>query len=146
MRILIIHHLEPIWESGYKRFGTSFEEQAEKVVEHLQENTYDLVNLIRFEENKLSEEHYEAGLNKYVDNVFDYAYGWEAGSIDGKEGVDWAIGGIHSEIVLLEDWMRHLKGHEVDLCGAFDGECVEDIEIALEAVGVEYRRLEHLIV
>lgn len=149
MKVLVIHHLEEIWKHGYSMFNTSFEEQLQNVLEHVSKNTYDKIILTKFEcdyNEDLSYEYEE--LSCHIDACYEYAYGWEKddflpGSI---EGVDWVKGGNHSELVMLDDWLHELKNCDVDLCGAFDGECIEDIEIALKAVGANFNRLEHLIV
>ena len=36
--------------------------------------------------------------------------------------------------------------HGVYLAGAFDGECIEDMEIALNALKIKFHRVEDLIV
>lgn len=145
MKVLIIHHLETMWESGLRNNGTSFEEQIELIFEHLKEEEYDKVILTRFEDWTLEPEHYL--IANFISVVHPYAYGWERDSFEGqKEGVDWVEGGYHSDAVLLEDWMKELKGNEVEICGAFDGECIEDLEIALSACKVEYNRINRLIV
>ena len=54
-------------------------------------------------------------------------------------------GGSHSEAVLIEDWMQ-LSGEDVYISGAFDGECIEDLEIALRHCQVKFSRIEDLIV
>lgn len=147
MRVLIIHHLEEEWNESYKRYGTSFSKEAAKVVDHIDENDYDLVILTRFEQDELGEEHLWHGLDSLVDKVYAYGYSWERDMIpDFPHNQKWCDGGYHSEIVLIEDWMEELKGHEVDLCGAFDGQCIEDMEFALSHVGVEFNRIEELIV
>lgn len=145
MKVLIIHHLETMWESGLLNKGTSFEEQIELIFEHLEQEEYDKVILTRFEDWTLEPEHYL--IANFISVVHPYAYGWEEDCFEGQEkGVDWIEGGNHSEAVLLEDWMKDLKGCEVKICGAFDGECIEDLEIALSACEVEYNRIDRLIV
>ena len=148
MRVLIIHHLERCWDLPMRRYGTSFEEQADKVLRHIeaQEPEYDRIILTRWEEPQLGQEHYDQGIAGYIDVVEEYGYGWE--KIPGEEGIDWAEGGNHSRYVMLCPWMHELYNAkaQVDLCGAFDGECIEDMELALQAVGVKYKRLNHLIV
>jgi hypothetical protein len=140
-KTLIIHHLEPCWEDGYKRYGTCFENLLERFAHHLEENHYDRIILTRFEGGKLDDSHWP--LFEYVDEVHEYAYGWEE-----QELLDWpdrfCVGGTHSEAVLLEDWMK-IDG-EVYISGAFDGECVEDLEIALRHLGIDFKRVEELIV
>lgn len=48
-KVLIIHHLESTWESGYNGFGESFESLAAKIIMHIQESDYDKVILTQFE-------------------------------------------------------------------------------------------------
>lgn len=105
-------------------------------------------------------------LADFIDEVHEYGYGWEVRQLDHVEdlglhrydrddnwagwtllgrGKTWDWGGYHSEVVILDQWMFDLKGHDISLCGAFDGECIEDMEYALESVGVEFDRLEALI-
>lgn len=147
-KCLIIHHLETCWKDGYHNKGTSFEELCEKVRTHIKRSNYNKVILTRFEDNRLEQEHLINGLTyTYIDDVHSYMYGWEEGNIQGEEGVDWVKGGNHSDIVLLDYWMKPLNQFkEVRICGAFDGECIEDLEIALSALNIKYKRLENLIV
>lgn len=147
MRILIIHHLEKMWDQEYRKFNTTFEEQVELVLQHLEENEYDRVILTRFENHELGEEHCQ--LAHLIDVVHVYGYGWDHEMMDqGSFSSDqkWTDGGNHSEIVLIDKWMEQLQGHEVSLCGAFDGECIEDMEIALEGANVQFNRINELIV
>ncbi len=146
-RTLLVHHLEPMWEGGYKRYGTSFIEQAEKVLEHVWASNYDRIIMTLFEDRGLGPAHAELGLVALCPSVYTYGYGWES-DMDPGEGCRFVEGGAHSEVVLVEPWMDEmaLEGDRVHLCGAFDGECIEDMEIALRAAGVWFERLEDLIV
>lgn len=146
MKVLIVHHLETVWESGFEMYGTSAHEQAQLLADYIEENDFDLFLFTRFEDNELEDLHFYYGFQNLNHRVFDYAYGWEQGSIEGQEGVHWAEGGSHSEIVWLPKWLKQMKGQDVHLCGAFDGECIEDIELAMDAIGIEYTRIEELIV
>jgi len=145
--VLILHHLEPMWESGYKRMRTSFDRLCEKVIDHLNDHRYRQIILTRFEDTNLDVRHYETGLADVgmLIDVFEYGYGWDAAQIveDPENFVD---GGNHSEAVLISDWMRFLPKAGVYLAGAFDGECIEDMEIALRALKVKFTRVEELIV
>ena len=130
MKVLIIHHLEEIWESGYRKFGTSYEALQERFVNYLEENSFDRVILTRFEDFNLGPEHYLIG--PYINKVHDYAYGWEAQERENYPEM-FVDGGAHSEVVLVTDWIKEMRGHKVYLSGAFIGECLEDIEIALKS-------------
>lgn len=146
MRVLIVHHLEPCWEQGYVSNGTSFDLLCGQLAEYLEENQYNRIILTRFEECEIPEEFANHGLQYSISTVHQYAYGWEKEMQKDNPHCRWTEGGNHSEIVLIDDWMLELEGEEVDICGAFDGECIEDLEIALDATEVKYRRIEELIV
>jgi hypothetical protein len=146
-----------MWEHGLASHGVDFYEFLSKLHEHLAEQDYDRVILTRFEiyDNALEDCHYEAGLDVFITQVEEYGYGWDAEGVFGDDSSalndldsnpDWTEGGNHSEVVYTPEWIHRLKGHEVSLCGAFDGECIEDMEIALQACDVEFERVEELIV
>jgi len=145
--VLILHHLEPMWESGYKKLGTSFARMCEKVIDHLNDHRYRQIILTRFEDTKLDVQHYEVGLaniGMQID-VYEYGYGWDAAQIVDSPK-DFVEGGYHSEAVMISDWMRDLPKAGIYLAGAFDGECIEDMEIALRSLKVKFTRVEDLIV
>lgn len=146
MNVLIIHHLETVWANGFKRFGTTVELVAYNILEHLQNKSYDKVILTRFEDNKLEDFHYEFGFSEFINEVCEYAYGWEKDMFAKKS--EFCKGGSHSEVVWLAPFLKTLKKQKaiVDLCGAFDGECIEDMEIALDFLKIKYNRLNHLII
>lgn len=160
MKTLIIHHLQPMWENGYKMFNTSFDEMLENVYNHINEVGYDKIIITNFEAGMdLEDEQYP--LNDFYNELQDYMYGWELNGqgftdeeveaiedgqvVTDEYGTKWGQGGNHSEIVMVSDWMEDLDG-EVFLCGAFDGECIEDMELALGHANVEFNRVESLIV
>lgn len=159
MKTLIIHHLQEMWDTGLRKYGTSFEDELQKVCEHLEENDYDNVIVSNFEGHLLEEE--QLTLNHYCFPIIqDYMYGWERQEIEATEeqketlddgeiivdnyGTKWALGGHHSEVVILPEWMEEIEG-EIFICGAFDGECIEDLEIALGALNKDFNRIENLI-
>lgn len=148
MRTIIIHHLQMMWETSLLKTGTSFEEMIIKVYEHLQEQQYDRVIVTNFEANANLDPDQEL-LKEFDPEVYDYMYGWQREEIeeqgDRVEGTDFCEGGMHSEIVMIDEWMRELEG-KIYLCGAFDGECIEDMEIALHGAGKEFKRINELIV
>ncbi len=142
MKTLIIHHLESIWDDGYRKMsGVSFEELVWKFLDHLETFHYDRVILTRFESCGLEPEH--EPISHYITDVFEYAYGWEAEELENYPD-RFCEGGTHSEAVLIEDWMK-IDG-EVFISGAFDGECIEDLEIALSHLEDPFKRIEELII
>lgn len=146
MKTIIIHHLQEMWDSGLQMHGTSFEEQLENVYQHLLAETYDCVIVTNFEAGfNLEDSQYP--LNDFNPIVYDYCYGWERESFEGCdyiEGIDFCDGGAHSEVVMIDEWMHKLTG-EIYICGAFDGECIEDLEIALDGANKTFKRLNDLI-
>ena len=145
MRTIILHHVETCWEASLRRIGgLSFDSFASKIAAHIRRAKYDRVILTRFEEDSLEDAHYESGLDKYISEVEEYAYGWSADMFDNP--ADYVEGGSHSEVVWVPQWIKELPKKEVYLCGAFDGECIEDMEIALSSCGIKFKRVESLIV
>lgn len=144
MKVLIIHHLESTWEYGYQKQGTSLEELVEKFRRHLARAKYDRVILTRFEDNRLEPEHYP--ISDYIDIVHEYDYGWTPEMF--RDPSEYCEGGYHSEVVWLADWLKDLKHKRATVCigGAFDGECIEDLEVALRHLKIPYKRLDNLIV
>lgn len=147
MRVLIIHHLEPMWESGHAQFGDTFESLSERFVDHLLENEYDNVILTQFEHWEPQNEHVLTGIAQFVNQWEEYSYGWHLDSFGdyAEPGIDFCKGGYHSEAVALDPWLKNLKGSEVYISGAFDGECIDDLETALEFLKIPYHRIEDLI-
>lgn len=149
-RVCILLHLEEDFEEGYKKFGTSFMDEAEKVYDYLKDEKFDRVILVRWEDGRIGEEHLVSRLDELIDEVQDYAWGWEREEMEEQypdgEGINWGHGGQHSEVVMLDDWIKSLKGKDVTLTGAFEDECIETFSIAMEHCGVEFKREEGLIV
>lgn len=147
MRTLILHHLEPEWQAGLLSMGTTIHEMIQKAVRHLRHARYDQVILTRFEwfgKPQHLEDEYYAELRPYITAVHTYDYGWEAEMFDDPS--DYCEGGTHSQVVYIAPWMRELPQCNVRIAGAFDGECIEDLEIALRHLNIKFKRLEHLIV
>ena len=160
MKTLIIHHLQPIWEKGLNRYGTSFEEQMQLVCEHSENNQYNQVILTNFESWEIEPEQYP--ITQFCFPAIEtYDYGWCFDGLDiteeQKEKIEqgkiiecdynnkWALGGQHSEVVYIPEWMENLKG-EIYICGVFDGECIEDLETALNTLEIDFNRINELIV
>jgi len=120
----------------------------QNVYEHLAENCYDHIIVTNFEAGFYLDDD-QMLLDGFSPAVYDYCYGWEREQLlesNLVENIDFCPGGHHSPVVLVPEWIRNLKTHEVHLCGAFDGECIEDMEIALNFAEINYKRIEKLIV
>jgi len=147
-----MHHLEPMWDASYRQFGnTCFAELCEEFVEHIEINDYDRVILVQFEDWKPQELHYLYGLGQLVTDSYNYAYGWtseeaESCAEDNSNNVEFCEGGRHSDVVMIAEWMHELKGQDIYISGAFDGECIDDLETALDFLELPYTRIEELII
>lgn len=142
MKILILHHVEPIWESGLLKFAKlSFNDLEEKFYEHFQENQYDKVILTRFEDWKINDDYNLIG--QYINKVETYDYGWTKELCEQNE-LEYCEGGNHSEVVWIADWQKELKGHEVYISGGFRGACLEDLQIALDHLNINYKEIKEL--
>lgn len=140
--IILVHHVESIWSDAMKRLGVCVEDYCDELRKFLKRNKSAQVILTRFEDGRLEDFHFEYGLAEFIKTVKEYSYGWEAGMLPEDES---APGGNHSEVVWIPDWIKALSGKTVHLCGMFDGECIEDITIALQYVHCKVVRVEKLI-
>ncbi len=154
MNILILHHLEPCWDSGLQRYGSSFELQCEKVEKYLSQKDIDKIIITQFElcQKSQNDSRYWLLFNICAEKEIkikwqEYPYALTKDSFnEDEESIRFCEGGNHSEVVLLDNWMRELNGNLVYLGGCFDGECLEDIQIALDYLDIKYQRVLELIV
>lgn len=169
MKVLIVHHLEPEWATHYPKChpqGWEFYDFSEAVANHIVKENYDQVILTQFTYTRLYDCAEYFPLYDKITVQYEYGYGWdmndarldgrsfegaykqldEMGYVIGDDGRTWARGGAHSELVLIDDWMETLPKNNVHICGAFDGQCIEDLEKALEHLEIKYERIEELIV
>lgn len=157
MKVLIIHHLENMWEQGYKKAGTSFWDLEYKFGEYLRKNDFDKVILTNFElpswffkgghgfkgKNAFYNEY--PNIATFINDYHEYGYGWDKDNLE-NDSDNFVEGGNHSEAVLIEGWIKELKGAKVYLTGAFMGECLEDMEIALESQKIDWEYIKGLCV
>lgn len=172
MNTLICHHLEPIWNDALLRIGgLSIEDMCKRVAEYLLEHDIDRVIITQFElaRHPESEACYWPVMAAIEEKDIrlewhEYGYGWKferfkyediatanykincGHIVSDQYGTKLARGGSHSEVVIIEDWQERLRHDKVWLCGAFRNECLEDMEIALEACHVQFEHVHSLIV
>ena len=95
---------------------------------------------------------YEGGVKNYL--VFETKSIKNKSSIDfileNRKGIDWCPGNRHyhdeDDFLMIEDWQRDLVGKNVILGGAFEDECINDIEQVLNTIGVNFERVDSLII
>lgn len=162
MKVLILHHFSDYWSSGLEKFGTTFEEEMEKVIDYLDNEDIDKVILPLFEQHQLENCHYQ--LSEFCQRkgieieVHEYNYAWSKesdphGEVYTEEnfGITWCYGARdhhdENDVVEIEQWQHDLKeADKVIVAGAFNEECVLDLQTALEAIEVDYENEEGLIV
>ena len=145
MKTLIAHHVEEMWRDSLQRVGgKDLDEFIHDIYHYFKENDFDLFILTRFEDFELGHEHFP--FSEFNHKVETYAYGWDQEIVLDDEHGEYTEGGSHSEYVQIQDWMYDLKHDDVSICGCFDGECIEDMEIALEHCEIPFNRIEELIV
>lgn len=163
--ILYLHHFEPYWEEGLNNNGTSFEKQLDNILDFLyfNEKKYDEIIITTFEDLDLSPEH-ERLINycntnqiQLSNHVYGYGFTRELDDEDSllnypeeELGTSWCYGNriYHGEedILVIEDWQHDLKGNQIDLGGAFEGECLNDAQTIMDTLNIEYTNIESLMV
>ncbi len=146
MKILIAHHVESMWEKDLLAFNIDLTDYIERLFEFCEENDIEKIILTRFENHK--PEDISLPLLHFNLTVKEYGWGWCQESLEDLEYDElenYIEGGDSSEYVLIESWMWDLKGHDVYLCGFFDGRCIADMEQALNHCEIPFQRLEQFI-
>lgn len=162
MNVLILHHFSDYWSSGLEKYGTTFEEEMEKVLDYLEHEDIDKVILPLFEQHELEDCHYPLAefcqSNGIELEVHEYNYAWSKesdphGEVYTEENFNktWCYGTrehhTDQDVVEIEEWQHDLKdADKVIVAGAFANECVSDLIAALEAIEVDYEEEEGLIV
>lgn len=157
--VLLMHHVEETWESPLRVMGYELDELIDQFFELIEASDFDQVILTMYDDWNLEECHMP--IAHMINEVYTYSYGlfWDCVR-DHNEGLfrnnkyymlygrDFCVGGDHSEVVDLPEWLHELRRQNchVWLTGAFDGQCIEDISIAMDFLGIDYTRIEDLIV
>lgn len=161
MKVLLLHHFETMWSESLEKYDTNFENQMNKYIDYILSNKdLDKVIVTRFEGFDFEPEHQALiscceHLNINIECI-EYAYGWSKDMnedlfVDENEGTKWCYGtrdhhdGIN-DVLIIDDWMRDLKGSKVIVGGSFAGECVLDILTVLGNIDLELVESKDLIV
>jgi hypothetical protein len=169
MTTLIAHHLEELWDESLKRYDTSFDEEVERLSDFIKHSGVEIDNIIvtSFENSEWDEGH--SPLIKTAEDLNipirleTYGYGMQRvlsdeSSMeiypDDKENITWCYGerdhherdGEEQDVLDIEEWMGELKGREVILVGAFEGECLNDMETILDNQDIIFHKVEELCV
>lgn len=143
MKILILHHIEPMWENSFRHWP---EDYFLLIGEHLEEEHYDKVILTTLE--------YTGGYDaiKHLwDTEEEWSYAWEdpakypewySGSNIDMEDMIPASG---HEFAYLYPWIKELSGNDIHLAGGGEGECLQDLIDSLDHLEIPYKKIYNLI-
>lgn len=153
-KILWIHHLQEMWQEGYISMGTCLETLVEKTAEHIENEDYDRIVLTMFEHWQPQIEHHpliEAAYSKGLHIEFkEFGYGWSRDMFDENDTTELILGTRdyheYDDVIPIEDFLYDFQNNQVDLCGAFLGECLKDAQTVLEHLNVNFKTLYNLSV
>lgn len=157
MKILWLHHFEDYWNSSLKEFDTNFNKELLKVMNYLENEKIDKVLITRFTENKESDCHYPLISFCNFKNIRiefkEYGYGFRNDNNEYKKkdlGKDWIYGNreehTEKDILPIAEFQKELKNNEVYLGGAFENECLNDVETIMEHLNINYKKIQELCV
>jgi hypothetical protein len=169
MAILLAHHLEELWDDSLKKYDTSFNEEVEKLSDFIKHSGVEIDKIIvtSFENIDWDEGHFPLiqtaeSLDISIE-LQTYAYGMQRVTNDEysmeqypdeKENITWCYGereyhereGEEQDVLDIDEWIVELKGSEVILVGAFEGECLNDMETILENQEISFHKVDELCV
>lgn len=169
MAILLAHHLEEFWDESLKKYDTSFDEEVEKLSDFIKHSGVEIDKIIvtSFENFDWDVGHFPLiqtaeSLNIPIE-LQTYGYGMQRITSDEdsmerypdeQENITWCYGerdyherdGEEQDVLDIEDWMIELRGSDVILVGAFEGECLNDMETILKSQEIDFHKVEELCV
>lgn len=162
--VLLMHHMESMWEESLRQYDTSLEECVSNTIDYIlfSDQEIDEVIVTRFEGIDWDDEH--APLIDVCERLGipikleEYAYGFTR-DID-EDGLEmypdenldqtWCFGDRdhHNESNILEihPWHHELKNDHVILGGAFEGECLNDMEKILGTLQINVTKVDSLCI
>lgn len=157
MKILWLHHFEDYWNHSLKEFDTNFEKELLKVMNYLENKDIGKVLVTRFLENEESECHYPLIRFCNAKNIRiefkEYGYGFKNNNEEYKKedyGTEWIYGNRadhdETDVLPIEEFQRELKNYEVYLGGAFENECLNDVETIMKHLNIDYTKIQELCV
>lgn len=156
---LIIHHLEETWREGLAGFDITPEDAALNIIDFLHSPQGRRINNVVLttwempgpcDVQRPITEYLSARGIPYQHHIFGYGEHREM-----YKGQDCTLiqatryGDDPDQVVCMEDWHEDLARHtSVSLCGAFDGECIQDAEDMLTHVRGKdgYKKLSPLTI
>lgn len=150
-RILILQHVEPMWEEPMRQSkGIDPEDYLRRVIHFIRRYAkwYDKIIVTTLEYTRTYAELYDFPIT-----VEEWSYAWEdtpedSAEIYGLEVQDFISVSTPHQVAYLYDWLKEIasRGYSVTLGGAFEGECLTDIYETLLHLGVSTRLARSIIV
>jgi len=159
LNTLILHHFESHWSDGLAKFSLDMEKMSDQIIDFLSEKRTDINNIIitRFEGIGYEPEHTK--LREYAKEhdiqirIEEYSYSYYPDNFTDNQLKTLVTvkptrdNSDEDNILPVDDWQKELKDHKsVSLAGAFEGECVQDMEDILLHVRGDYNKIDELVV
>lgn len=143
MKILILHHIEPMWE---RSFCHNPQDYCFLIEQHIQQESYDKIILTTLE--------YTGGYNE-IKHLWDveeeWSYTWDDPSEyherynDCQIDVNDMIPASGHEWAYLYPWIKELQGSDVYLAGGAESECLQDLVDSLNYLNIPNTKVHNLI-
>lgn len=157
MNILWLHHFEDDWNYSMKEFNTNYEKELIKILNYLENENIDKVLVTRFLKNKSGDCHEFLIAFCQIKGIQiefkEYGYGFRNDDNQYKKkdfGKSWIYGNRsghdENDILIIEDFQRELKNHTIFLGGAFENECLNDVETVMNHLNINYTKIPELCV
>jgi hypothetical protein len=142
-KILILHHVEPMWEDGFDKDVFDY---MMDIIRHIEQQNYDKVILTTMEGGSCYPE-----IKHLVDVEEQWGYGWEDPEDCPEIYKNWGIDikdiiqANGHEFAYLYSWIKELKGNDIHLAGGHQFECLQDLVDSLEHLNISYTKQHELI-
>lgn len=153
---LILHHFESHWNHGLSKFGLNIENMSDQIIDFLSHKRPDINNIIitRFEGIDFEPEHEK--IQRFAEDknieirIEEYAYSYYKESFPNSD-YDFITptrdNSDPDNVLPVMEWQKELKNHKsVSLAGAFEGECVQDMEDILLYTRGDFNKINELVV
>ena len=157
-----LHHYEPMWEDGYRKFDTNFDDLTLKIIDFIVSEPPDKIIVTQFEDVKPDQRHIPLieVCAQYGILLEFQTYGYGFYRDEGEDGdfsypmstfnENWIYGTRPhhgpEDVLEIDDWQKALKQNNeyVLLAGAFTDECLLDAQTVLQHLEVPYEDVEAL--
>lgn len=159
LNTLILHHFESKWNDALQKFDLDMEKMSNQIIDYLSTKGEHINNIVITKTKGVDVEPEHNKIMKYaLDNEiqisiqeYGYSYYKENFTDDELKNEEFIIPTRDNKdkdnILPIKEWQKELSLHNtVSIAGAFEGECIRDMEdIVLHTRG-EYDKVKELVV